>query len=49
LELSGIRFCPCPDVVNKKPSLSGSGLMKFVNESKPNRRAGQQRVCQQQA
>jgi len=36
------------EVKTKKPPPSGSGLIKFVNESKPSRRAGQQRVRKQQ-
>jgi hypothetical protein len=32
----------------KNPPPSGSGLINFVNESKPDRRAGQQHVRKQQ-
>jgi hypothetical protein len=35
-------------VKTKKPPPSGSGLINFVNESKPDCRAGQQRVRKQQ-
>jgi hypothetical protein len=36
------------EVKTKNPPPSGSGLIKFVNESKPGCRAGQQRVRKQQ-
>jgi hypothetical protein len=36
------------EVKTKNPPPSGSGLMKLVNESNPNCRAGQQRVRKQQ-
>jgi hypothetical protein len=36
------------EVKTKNPPPSGSGLINFVNESKPDRRAGQQRVRKQQ-
>jgi hypothetical protein len=36
------------EVKTKNPPPSGSGLINFVNESKPGRRAGKQRVCKQQ-
>jgi hypothetical protein len=47
----GLAFLLLPsgdEVKTKNPPPSGSGLIKFVNESKPDRRAGQQRVCKQQ-
>jgi hypothetical protein len=36
------------EVKTKNPPPSGSGLINFVNESKPDCRAGQQRVRKQQ-
>jgi hypothetical protein len=36
------------EVKTKNPPPSGSGLINFVNESKPGCRAGQQRVRKQQ-
>jgi len=36
------------EVKTKNPPPSGSGLIKFVNESKPDCHAGQQRVRKQQ-
>jgi hypothetical protein len=36
------------EVKTKNPPPSGSGLINFVNESNPYRRAGQQRVRKQQ-
>jgi hypothetical protein len=36
------------EVKTKNPPPSGSGLINFANESKPDRHAGQQRVRKQQ-
>jgi hypothetical protein len=42
-------YChPAMKLKQKNPPPSGSGLINFVNESKPNCRAGQQRVRKQQ-
>jgi hypothetical protein len=47
----GLTFLLLPsgdEVKTKNPPPFGSGLIKFVNKSKPDCRAGQQRVRKQQ-
>jgi hypothetical protein len=47
----GLAFLLLPrdgEVKTKNPPPTGSGLINFVNESKPDCRAGQQRVLKQQ-